>query len=96
MGPQPGHPPMHPGPMGGGYPPHPMMGGPPPPHHQHGGHPPPPPHSGSPHGFMDDLGNDMGMDIEGLMLSSPSYSTNYPPGVNVIKLSFSVTYNPVQ
>ena len=94
MGPQPGHPPMHPGPMGGGYPPHPphpMMGGPPPPHHPHGGHPhphqhqhqhphAPPPHPGSPHGFMEDLGNDMGMDIEGLMLSSPPYSTNYPQG----------------
>ena len=29
---------------------------------------------------MEDLGNDMGMDIEGLMLSSPPYSTNYPQG----------------
>lgn len=75
-GPPPGHP-MHPGPMGAGYPPHQMMGGPPPPHHPHGGpHPPPPHHAGSPQGFMDD----MGMDIEGLMLSSPPYSANYNPG----------------
>jgi hypothetical protein len=76
-----GNPPMHhmnPGPpMGSGYPPHPMMaGGPPPPHHLHGGHPPPP-NAASPQGFMDDLGGDVSMDIEGLMLSSPPYSTNY-------------------
>jgi hypothetical protein len=29
---------------------------------------------------MEDLGGDMSMDIEGLMLSSPAYSTNYPQG----------------
>lgn len=76
------NPPMHqmnPGSMGGGYPHHQMMGGPPPPHH--GGPPPQPPtHAASPQGFMEDLGGDMSMDIEGLMLSSPAYSTNYPQG----------------
>jgi hypothetical protein len=64
---------MNPGPPMG-YP-HQMMGGPPPPHH--GGHPAPP-HGGSPQGFMDELGGDMSMDIEGLM--SPPYNSNFSQG----------------